>query len=176
MANIPTLSDNLRIKIREARPSTKQRRLRLIHSGRILADNVVFHAYLANSEDRRRQRTDSKARSGGESSSNAGRDLVWLHCAVGAESSGSEEEAEVQVRCFRWWSWSLSDPLGIIQQAQIKPLRGFERLIAAGFSEDDVANFRRTFHSQSSENYLDMEPLGDDEDCTPRISSPLYLY
>jgi hypothetical protein len=51
------------------------------------------------------------------------------------------------------------------QQAQLKPLRGFDRLAAAGFSEDDIANFRRTFHTQSSENYLDLEPLGEDEDC-----------
>ncbi|KAG2337065.1 hypothetical protein BDR05DRAFT_806136 [Suillus weaverae] len=44
------------------------------------------------------------------------------------------------------------------QVAQLQPLRGFDRLAAAGFSEDDIANFRRQFHSQSSSNYyLDSE-------------------
>ncbi|KAG2125296.1 DUF2407 C-terminal domain-containing protein [Suillus cothurnatus] len=43
------------------------------------------------------------------------------------------------------------------QVAQLQPLRGFDRLAAAGFSEDDIANFRRQFHSQSSSNYLDIE-------------------
>lgn len=35
----------------------------------------------------------------------------------------------------------------------------------AGFSEADIAQIRRTFRSQSSVNYLDLEPLGEDEDC-----------
>ena len=42
-------------------------------------------------------------------------------------------------------------------------MRGFDRLVGAGFSEDDIANFRRTFHSQSTRDYLDMD-IPDDED------------
>ncbi|KAF9240263.1 hypothetical protein BU15DRAFT_87731 [Melanogaster broomeanus] len=47
--------------------------------------------------------------------------------------------------------------------AQLQPLRGFDRLATAGFSEEDIANFRRQFHSQSSSNYLDIE-FDNDED------------
>lgn len=41
------------------------------------------------------------------------------------------------------------------EPTQLQPLRGFDRLTSVGFSEDDIANFRRQFHSQSSANYLD---------------------
>jgi hypothetical protein len=51
-----------------------------------------------------------------------------------------------------------------VQGTQIKPLRGFDRLVAAGFSEEDIANFRRTFHSQTSGDYLDEDPLGENGD------------
>ena len=42
----------------------------------------------------------------------------------------------------------------------------------AGFSEDDIAQFRRTFHSQSSGNYLDSDLPGDGEDCAYIHSFP----
>ena len=51
-----------------------------------------------------------------------------------------------------------------MQQAQIKPLRGFDRLAAAGFSEEDIATFRRTFHGQSDGDYLDDDDFGEDQD------------
>ena len=44
-------------------------------------------------------------------------------------------------------------------------MRGFDRLAAAGFSEEDIAQFRRTFHSQTSGDYLDEDPLGENDDC-----------
>lgn len=48
--------------------------------------------------------------------------------------------------------------------AQLQPLRGFDRLSAAGFSESDIANFRRQFHSQSASNYLDTD-FDTEEEC-----------
>jgi len=41
----------------------------------------------------------------------------------------------------------------MLETAQLKPLRGFDRLTAAGFSEEDIANVRRQFH--------DSRPPGD---------------
>lgn len=35
----------------------------------------------------------------------------------------------------------------LIQTAQLKPLRGFDRLTTAGFSEEEIANVRAQFHS-----------------------------
>lgn len=44
---------------------------------------------------------------------------------------------------------------------------------AVGFSEDDIANFRRQFHSQSSTNYLD-DHFETEEDCP--FSSSYFHY
>jgi len=63
-----------------------------------------------------------------------------MHCSVGPKLEPGEEGDEDRT-----------------QAAQLQPARGFDRLAALGFSEDDIANFRRQFHSQSSSNYLDMD-------------------
>jgi carboxylesterase type B len=43
-------------------------------------------------------------------------------------------------------------------------LRGFDRLAAAGFTAEDIANIRSQFHSQSSRDFLDQD-FTNDEDC-----------
>ena len=45
---------------------------------------------------------------------------------------------------------------------QIRPLRGFDRLQAAGFSAEDIASIRRQFHSESSNNLSDTGLDGED--------------
>ena len=62
------------------------------------------------------------------------------------------------------------------QTAQLKPLRGFDRLAAAGFSEADIANIRLQFHAHSAGDYLDQE-FDDQEDCMrlPHIKGPALL-
>lgn len=52
----------------------------------------------------------------------------------------------------------------MFQTAQLKPLRGFDRLAAAGFSEQDIANIRLQFHTHSAGDYLDQD-FENDEDC-----------
>jgi len=64
-----------------------------------------------------------------------------LHCSVGPPLEPGEEENDD----------------GQAQTAQIKPQRGFDRLASMGFSEADIANFRRQFHSRSLMNYLDLD-------------------
>ncbi|KAL5512674.1 hypothetical protein ACEPAG_2940 [Sanghuangporus baumii] len=146
---------DLKRKIRENRTQTKKRRLRLICSGRILSNEIMLLEWL-DSLDMRQKRSvetqDIKGKGKVKDDSESGgiemvASQVWLHCSVGVEVGENEDEDEEHV-----------------QQSQIKPLRGFDRLAAAGFSEEDIANFRRTFHSRSAMNYLDSEPLGDDED------------
>ena len=51
-----------------------------------------------------------------------------------------------------------------LQTAQLKPLRGFDRLAAAGFSQQDIANIRLQFHTHSAGDYLDQD-FETDEDC-----------
>jgi hypothetical protein len=57
---------------------------------------------------------------------------------------------------FSWLTWP--------KTAQLQPVRGFDRLVSVGFSETDIANFRRQFHSQSSSNYLDTD-FDTEEEC-----------
>jgi len=52
----------------------------------------------------------------------------------------------------------------LAQKAQIQPIRGFDRLASVGFSQEDIENIRRQFHSQSSANYLDHD-FETDEEC-----------
>ena len=52
----------------------------------------------------------------------------------------------------------------------MKPLRGFDRLAAAGFSEQDIASMRLQFHAHSSGDYIDQE-FTSDEDCQSCDSS-----
>lgn len=57
------------------------------------------------------------------------------------------------------------------EPTQIRPLRGFDRLQAAGFSEEDIASIRRQFHSESSSNFPDADLDGDDRECIFDCSS-----
>ena len=48
----------------------------------------------------------------------------------------------------------------MVQTAQLRPLRGFDRLAAAGFSASDIAQFRAQFHARE----LDLDDGASDED------------
>jgi hypothetical protein len=57
---------------------------------------------------------------------------TWIHCSVGPEGEDLEDEENPQ-------------------EPQIAPLRGFDRLASAGFSEEDIESMRRQFHAQRPE-------------------------
>ncbi|KII90664.1 hypothetical protein PLICRDRAFT_697169 [Plicaturopsis crispa FD-325 SS-3] len=124
--------------IREARPQLKDRRLRLIHSGRLLTDGTFLYDWLSSLEERQNRAVSDTTADNQPAEKNA---TTWLHCSVGPKMDEGEIEGEDVKQ----------------QAAQLQPLRGFDRLTAAGFSESDVANFRRQFHSQSASNYLDTD-------------------
>jgi len=50
-----------------------------------------------------------------------------------------------------------------LQTTQIQPIRGFDRLASVGFSQPDIENLRRHFHSLSSTNYLDQTLTGEED-------------
>ncbi|RPD62575.1 hypothetical protein L226DRAFT_458376 [Lentinus tigrinus ALCF2SS1-7] len=138
----------VKAKIRLARPQLEDRRLRLIYSGQLLADNTQLYPRIDSVEQKRKRPTLSS--SGGEEGDEDGETSsivapTWLHCSVGPQLKDGEEEE------------------GRIQTAQLKPLRGFDRLAAAGFSEQDIANIRLQFHAHSAGDYLD-EEFDDQED------------
>ncbi|KAG6837807.1 hypothetical protein H0H93_016175 [Arthromyces matolae] len=123
-------------KIREQRPELKDRRLRLIHSGRLLTEGTFLYSWLASLEERQKRSTANDTSYEPQLSTSP---ATWMHCSVGLRLEPGESEE------------------GNLQTAQLQPVRGFDRLSSVGFSEEDIANFRRQFHSQSSSNYLDVD-------------------
>jgi len=73
---------------------------------------------------------------------------TWMHCSVGPKMENVDEDNED----------------GKQQTAQLHPARGFDRLAAVGFSESDIANFRRQFHSQTTSNFLDDQQFETEEE------------
>ena len=162
-------------KVREARPNTARRRLRLIHAGRLLTPGTLLYVWLASLEEKQLGSTkrlilggasgiaDSQRRlkpkstvgtTGSASDFKDDRGGVWIHCSIGAEVSDNEtEEDRIQVsaRSNVYFHAYVSHRLIYhhvwgLETAQLKPLRGFDRLTTAGFSEEDIANVRRQFH------------------------------
>jgi len=141
---------DVKAKIREERPQLQRRRLRLIHAGRLLPDRTQLTSWLGTLEERQQRAAMTTVKGKEEADSSvlpAAAPAPWLHCSVGAQLTDGEEDGETQT-----------------QEAQIKPLRGFDRLAAAGFSEDDIINFRRQFHSRSAADYLATADFPTDEE------------
>ncbi|KAJ8483361.1 hypothetical protein ONZ51_g4752 [Trametes cubensis] len=124
--------------IRRARPDLKDRRLRLIHAGQLLPESTPIYPRISSFEQLKR-RPSSEGDEGAESASEhvPPSQTTWLHCSVGPQL----EEGEVDES----------------KTAQLKPLRGFDRLAAAGFSPEDIASIRLQFHTHSAVDYLDQD-------------------
>ncbi|KAJ7928515.1 DUF2407 C-terminal domain-containing protein [Mycena leptocephala] len=127
-----TLKD-VKNMIRRERPQLKTRRLRFIHSGRLLPDSTLLNAWLVALDGKLKQ-------SSADDDSPLISATTWMHCSVGREIEDGEDEEGTSR-----------------SKAQLQPARGFDRLASVGFSEADIANFRQQFHSQSASNYLDTD-------------------
>ncbi|KZV95480.1 hypothetical protein EXIGLDRAFT_644247 [Exidia glandulosa HHB12029] len=133
-----TIKD-IKRQIRVQRPPLERRRLKLIHSGRLLHDATHLLEYIQNLEKYapKPEEDSSILFSAKETDKGKGKAKpeppkpVWLHCSVGTRLEPHEE-----------------DDGGLQQQtAQVRPLRGFDRLAAAGFSESEISALRAQFHS-----------------------------
>lgn len=124
--------------IRLERPDLKKRRLRLIHSGRLLTDGTFLYSWLKKLDERQKRASAPPEDGNGgleeSASSNPQKSTVanWLHCSVGREVEQNEED--------------MDDGL---QAQQIQPARGFDRLASMGFSQSDITTIRRQFHIQN---------------------------
>lgn len=88
-------------QIRLARPELHNRRLRLILSGQLLADNTQLYARIASLEQRRRKPSNTSGSSDEAEveDPNAPAPPTWIHCSVGPQlKEGEEEDSRVQVR------------------------------------------------------------------------------
>ena len=77
-------------QIKDARPELQRRRLRIIHSGRLLTDGTFIYSWLTSLEDK--QRKAVKEVTAEEDVPSVGQALTWLHCSVGPELTQEEEE------------------------------------------------------------------------------------
>jgi hypothetical protein len=167
----------VKVKIREERPQLQRRRLRLIHAGRLLTDNTQLASWLSTLEERQ-QRAAAKDKDDPDSSialtAPGPSSVPWLlHCSVGPPLSEGEEDDDAQAQARQLpYIFSFADDVGgprrgcfsLHQEAQIKPLRGFDRLASAGFSEEDILNIRRQFHSRSAADYLSTAEFPTEEE------------
>ena len=88
------------------RPELQRRRLRLIHSGRLLTDGTFIYSWLTSLEDK--QRKAVKEVTTEEDTPSPSQALTWLHCSVGPELTQEEEEENLtQVILPASTTWSL---------------------------------------------------------------------
>jgi hypothetical protein len=136
----------LRRKVRNKQADLSKKRLRFIHSGRVLTDKTNFreeyHKFL------RFNKTNNNSASGGggdgdtdveNNGSNADDDGVeqdnkfYIHCLIGDELSDEElqKENEMDER--------------VPEQSTTPAPVGFDRLASAGFSQEDINGLRQQF-------------------------------
>lgn len=155
-------------QIRETRQELTNRRLRLIHSGRLLTDGIFLYSWLTSLEERqRRAHTDDEGPGAADiAAAAATAATTWIHCSVGPAMTSDEQKDEEQLQvvsisiCCDFFHLAHC----LVQTTQIQPVRGFDRLASVGFSQEDIDNIRRQFHDQSSANLLDHD-FDTEEEC-----------
>jgi hypothetical protein len=126
--------------IRQARPELLNRRLRLIHSGRLLTNDTLLYPLLEGPQ------TEIEDNNIASSTNAAKPATTWFHCSIGQAITPDDPEEDDRP-----------------QTTQIQPIRGFDRLASVGFSRQDIENLRQHFHNLSSSNYLDHNFTGDED-------------
>lgn len=131
------------------RPSVAGLQLRLIHAGRLLTDGILLLPWLRSLEERVKRQAAGVGGDVGQVLREVGlaevdRDgapgtegKVYLHCNVGGPlAAGTTPEEEVEAPAPR--------------------RRGFDTLLDAGLSPEDVANMRRQFYESRGEEVPDL--------------------
>ncbi|CCH44246.1 putative membrane protein [Wickerhamomyces ciferrii] len=134
----------LKQSVRQQNPSLSNKRLRFIHSGKVLTDSTNFI-----DEFLQLQRF-SKSSLGSESNEQHELDRVFIiHCLIGDTLSVDELKRESELD-------------NQVQEQSTTPAPiGFDRLANAGFSQEDIQNLRQQFRSL----YGDLpEPNGENTD------------
>ncbi|WVQ96524.1 hypothetical protein IAU59_003629 [Kwoniella sp. CBS 9459] len=171
-------------QIRTLRPALQPLNLRLIHSGRLLTDGILLLPWLRSLEERVRRQaagvggevenvlkdvglaeddsdvdnedddhdngacqlggSGQKGNGKGKGKSNKEKERVWLHCIVGGKEQKAPQTEEAEPSAPR--------------------RRGFDVLLDAGLSADDVAQMRRQFYESRGEEVPDHMDLGDIND------------
>ena len=83
-------------QIREVRPELQNRRLRLIHSGRLLSEGTLLYSWVTSLEERQKRANGDEDITGHISKTTT----TWIHCSVGqplAPGEGDTEDSNSQV-------------------------------------------------------------------------------
>ncbi|WVF69009.1 hypothetical protein IAT40_003783 [Kwoniella sp. CBS 6097] len=172
-------------QIKTLRPALQSLNLRLIHSGRLLTDGILLLPWLRSLEERVKRQAagvggevenvlkdvglaedDSdeeeaeaeggqqnngigsnakgQGKSAGKGRASKEKERVWLHCIVGGKEQKTSQTDEAEPSAPR--------------------RRGFDVLLDAGLSVDDVAQMRRQFYESRGEEVPEHMDLGDIND------------
>jgi hypothetical protein len=71
----------------------KDRRLRLIHSGRLLTDGILLYSWLASLEERQKRAAPDDEK-GAQNATATPTTTTWMHCSVGPKLEAGEEESD----------------------------------------------------------------------------------
>ncbi|KAF8244282.1 hypothetical protein K440DRAFT_647004 [Wilcoxina mikolae CBS 423.85] len=133
-----TTTATLKLLIRSQRPSLSNRKLRLIHSGKVLPDGPPLSQLLPLPQTPPPKAADRK---GKQKEENPEPPRIFLHCAVGPPLSPSELATE---------SSPLLTPPTVTYSAPtpstLPAPQGFDRLLTQGFSEREIAALRSQFN------------------------------
>lgn len=125
----------LRQSVRESNHDLSQRRIRFIHSGRVLNEQTNFiteyHNFLKFNLSSQAQAQASAAAEG--NGRGAGEQRFVIHCLIGDFITEEELQRENEL-----------DNKTITKSTNEAPV-GFDRLTSAGFSAEDIANLRGQF-------------------------------
>lgn len=80
------------VQIRGQRTEVANRRLRLIHSGRILIDGTLLYPWLLSLEERQRRAHSKEDHLSSKEPSGQATMSTWLHCSVGPVMEVGEED------------------------------------------------------------------------------------
>ncbi|WOO76827.1 DSC E3 ubiquitin ligase complex subunit 3 [Vanrija pseudolonga] len=144
--------------IRHLRPSLAGLQLRLIHAGRLLTDGILLLPWLRSLEERVRRQAAGVGGDVGEVLREVGLtdegadkprppEKIYLHCNVGGPQAAGE-----------------STPSDAAEEAPAPRRRGFDALLDAGLSPEEVAQMRRQFYESRGEEVPDGLDAGDVND------------
>lgn len=156
-------------KIRALRPNVAENQLRLIYAGRLLTDGVLLVPWLRSLDERVRRQA------GGVGSEVS--DVIREVGQVGRELAGTEGDEErpapptptkrkVYLHC------NVGGPIGAAatpseeaEPEQQQPRRrGFDALLDAGLSQEEVAAMRRQFYESRGEEVPDLAVEGGSDE------------
>lgn len=167
-----------RLQVRHLRPDTAGLQLRLIHAGRLLTDGILLLPWLRSLEERVRRQAAGVGGDVGQvlrevglaeedktAAAAADSEKVYLHCNVGgplaaADTGGDSTGASTADGGTRGGGGGGGDT----PEAPAPRRRGFDTLLDAGLSAEDVANMRRQFYESRGEEVPDLGTAGENDE------------